>query len=111
MRQSGILAAAGLYALEHNVKLLAADHDNAHRLGEGLADLPGFDVEMPIETNMVFVNVKRTGMTAAEIASRLRQAGVGCSQSGPTRLRFVTHMDVSAEDVGRAVVSARTVMG
>ena len=110
MRQSGILAAAGLYALEHNVKLLAADHDNAHRLGEGLADLPGFDVEMPIETNMVFVNVKRTGMTAAEIASRLRQAGVGCSQSGPTRLRFVTHMDVNAEDVGRAVVSARTVM-
>jgi threonine aldolase len=111
MRQSGILAAAGLYALEHNVKRLAVDHDNAHRLGEGLADLPGFDVEMPIETNMVFVDVQRTGITAAEIASRLRQAGVGCSQSGPYRLRFVTHLDVNTEDIGRAIVSAREVIG
>jgi threonine aldolase len=110
MRQSGILAAAGLYALEHNVKRLAVDHNNAHRLGEGLADLPGFDVEMPIETNMVFVDVQRTGMTAAEIASRLRQAGIGCSQPGPYRLRFVTHLDVTTEDIGRAIVSAREVI-
>jgi threonine aldolase len=110
MRQSGILAAAGLYALEHNVERLAVDHDNAHRLGEGLADLPGFDVEMPIETNMVFVDVRRTGMTAAEIAARLRQAGVGCSQPGSYRLRFVTHLDVTAEDIGRAIMSAREVI-
>jgi len=111
MRQSGILAAAGLYALEHNVHRLAEDHDNAHRLAEGLADLPGFEVEMPIETNMVFVNVHRTGMTAAAIAARLRQAGVGCSQPGPSRLRFVTHLDVHTEDIGRAVATARAVLG
>jgi threonine aldolase len=110
MRQSGILAAAGLYALEHNVHRLAEDHDNAHRLAEGLADLPGFEVEMPIETNMVFVNVHRTGMTAAAIAARLRQAGVGCSQPGPYRLRFVTHLDVHSEDIGRAVATARAVL-
>lgn len=111
MRQSGILAAAGLYALEHNVSRLAVDHDNAHRLAEGLAELPGFDVEMPVETNMVFVKVKGTGFTAAEVASRLRQAGVGCSQSGSYRLRFVTHLDISAEDIGGVITKAQEVFG
>jgi threonine aldolase len=110
MRQSGILAAAGLYALEHNVQRLAEDHDNAHRLAEGLADLPGFEVEMPIETNMVFVNVQCTGMMAADVAARLRQAGVGCSQPGPYRLRFVTHLDVDTEAIERAVATARVVL-
>lgn len=111
MRQSGILAAAGLYALEHHVQRLAEDHVKAHRLAEGLADLPGLAVEMPIETNMVFVNVQRTGMTAATVAARLRQAGVGCSQPGPYRLRFVTHLDVRPEDIAQAVVIARGVLG
>ena len=59
---------------------------------------------------MVFVNVHRTGMTAAAIAARLRQAGVGCSQPGPYRLRFVTHLDVHTEDIGRAVATARAVL-
>jgi threonine aldolase len=111
MRQSGILAAAGLYALEHNVQRLAEDHANAHLLAEGLAALPGLEVEMPIETNMVFVNVQRTGMTAADVAARLRQAGVGCSQPGPYRLRFVTHLDVDREAIERAVAIARAVLG
>ena len=83
MRQSGILAAAGLYALEHHVPRLAEDHANAHLLAEGLADVPGFAVEMPMETNMVFVNVQRTGMTAADVAARLRQAGAGWFTAWP----------------------------
>ena len=58
-----------------HVPRLAEDHANAHLLAEGLADVPGFAVEMPMETNMVFVNVQRTGMTAADVAARLRQAG------------------------------------
>jgi threonine aldolase len=66
---------------------------------------------MPIETNMVFVNVQRTGMTAADIAARLRQAEVGCSQPGPYRLRFVTHLDVNAEDIEHAVATARAMLG
>jgi threonine aldolase len=111
MRQSGILAAAGLYALQHHIERLAEDHVNAHRLAEGLAGIPGFEVEMPIETNMVFVNVQGTGMTAAEVADRLQQAGVGCSQPGPYRLRFVTHLDVSAADIECAVAKVGEVMG
>ncbi|MGQ4808769.1 L-allo-threonine aldolase [Candidatus Entotheonellaceae bacterium PAL068K] len=111
MRQSGILAAAGLYALEHNVERLTQDHDNARRLAAGLAQSPGLEVEMPIETNMVFVNVQRTGMNAAEIASRLRQAGVGCSQSETYRLRFVTHLEVGAEDIEHAIARARQAIG
>lgn len=111
MRQSGILAAAGLYALQHNIERLAEDHHNAHRLGEGLAGIADFDVEMPIETNMVFVDVQRTGMTAADVAARLREVGVGCSQPGPYRLRFVAHLDVSAEDIDRAIAKAGEAFG
>src|SRR5947207_2367034 len=66
MRQSGILAAAGLYALEHHVERLAADHDHARRLARGLASIPVLDVE-PVETNIVCVGIERTGFTAAEL--------------------------------------------
>ena len=110
MRQSGILAAAALFALDHHVDRLVEDHVNANRLAEGLSEIPGFNVEMPIETNMVFVDIQQTGMTAAEVAARLRQAGVGCSQSSPRRLRFVTHLDVDRDDIGQALLQVRNAM-
>lgn len=102
MRQSGILAAAGLYALEHHVERLAEDHANARRLAEGLAAIPTLDVE-PVETNIVFVGIGRTGFSREELTARLRAEGVDVSAPGPTRLRLVTHLDVSAADIERAI--------
>src|SRR2546428_2241399 len=100
--QSGILAAAGLYALDHHIERLAEDHAHARRLAEGLAAIPALDVE-PVETNIVCVGVQRTGFTAAELIPRLRAAGVDVSANAPSRLRLVTHLDLSADDIDRAV--------
>jgi threonine aldolase len=102
MRQSGILAAAGLYALEHHVERLAEDHARARRLAEGLATVPSLDVE-PVETNIVCVGIERTGCTAADLISRLEDAGLSCSANARYRLRLVTHMDVTAEEIERAI--------
>jgi len=102
MRQSGILAAAGLYALDHHVRRLAEDHANARRLAEGLSRISALDVE-PVETNIVCIGIVRTGLTAAELIPRLREAGVDVSANARARLRLVTHLDVAAEDVDRGV--------
>jgi threonine aldolase len=102
MRQSGILAAAGLYALDHQIERLAEDHANARRLAEGLARIPVLDVE-PVETNIVCVGIARAGLTAAELIPRLRAAGVDVSANARARLRLVTHLDVSAADIDRAI--------
>jgi threonine aldolase len=97
MRQAGILAAAGLYALEHNVPRLADDHAHARRLAEGLQGLAGVRVEAP-QSNMVFVELAPERAGAVE---RLRARGLLCT--GLYQLRLVTHLDVSADDVERAI--------
>jgi threonine aldolase len=94
MRQAGVLAAAALYAIEHHVERLAQDHSNAKRLAQGLQGLPGVTIEAP-HTNMVFIDV--APRLAQGLVERLEQQGVRCS--GLYRLRLVTHMDVSAEDI------------
>ena len=98
MRQAGVLAAAALYALEHHVERLADDHANALRLAQGLADLPGVSAQTP-QTNIVFVDLAPE--KAAGVVDRLRQAGVLCT--GLYRLRFVTHLDLSASDIEHAI--------
>lgn len=101
MRQAGILAAAGLYALEHNVDRLAEDHANARTLAEGLAKLPGLTVTAP-DTNIVFVNVEAS--IAPVFAAHLAQHGIGVvSAYGATRQRWVTHLDVDAKAVDDAL--------
>jgi threonine aldolase len=101
MRQAGILAAAGLYALEHNVDRLAEDHANARTLAEGLAKLPGLTVIAP-DTNIVFVNVEAS--IAPAFAAHLAQHGIGVvSAYGATRQRWVTHLDVDAKAVDDAL--------
>jgi threonine aldolase len=103
MRQAGIVAAAGLYALEHNVERLAEDHANARLLGEALA-AAGLPVELEqVETNFVLVDAGRLGVAGDEAIARLRGEGVLLSFAARKDvLRAVTHLDVSAEDVERA---------
>jgi threonine aldolase len=97
MRQVGILAAAGLHALEHNVERLAEDHANAERLGRGLAAL-GLRVD-PVQTNMVFVAIP--GNSVADLERHLREQGI-VALAGP-RMRLATHLDVDARDIDRVV--------
>jgi threonine aldolase len=106
MRQAGLLAAAGLHALEHHVARLADDHALARRLADGLAGLPGLTVEPP-QTNMVFVDV--AAGHAAALAEHLARHGV--RGLGTTRLRLVTHLDVTAADVDQAVAAFRAFNG
>jgi threonine aldolase len=97
MRQVGILAAAGLHALEHNVDRLADDHANAERLARGLAAL-GLEVQ-PVQTNMVFVQVPAESAVALE----RHLAAHGIATLGGARMRLVTHLDVDAAGIDRAV--------
>lgn len=99
MRQAGLLAAAGLYALAHNVERLAEDHANAKRLADGLRELPGFELAEEPQTNMVFVTLR--DRAPEELAARLREHGVIVTPA-PT-LRLVTHLDVSATDIERVI--------
>jgi threonine aldolase len=98
MRQSGVLAAAALYALDHHVARLADDHANARRLAAGLQGLPGVGV-VPPQTNIVFVDLARD--RAAGATERLRARGV--LATGLAKLRLVTHLDASADDIERAI--------
>jgi threonine aldolase len=104
MRQAGIVAAAGVYALDHHVERLADDHARARRLAEGLvaAGLP-VDLER-VETNFVQLDVSLLGLDRADALARLSEAGVGLSTTiHPTVLRAVTHLDVTDDDIGRAI--------
>jgi threonine aldolase len=101
MRQSGILAAAGLYALDNNLSRIGEDHANAKRFAELLSDSPLVRPTVP-ETNIVMVDLLRSGDTPESVSQRLTQAGVRLAPWGPRRLRAVTHLDVSRTDVERA---------
>jgi threonine aldolase len=104
MRQAGIVAAAGLYALEHNVARLAEDHDRARRLAAGWAerDVPA-SPEL-VETNFVQIDVHALDLTSAEAIARLAEAGVGLSATvEPGVIRAVTHLDIGDDDVERAI--------
>ena len=105
MRQAGVLAAAALHALDHHIERLAEDHANARALAEGLQGLPGVTVQKP-QSNIVFVDL--AAEKTAGVVDRLRAAGVLCT--GLYRLRFVTHLDVSAADIQRAVTVLRATL-
>jgi threonine aldolase len=104
MRQAGIVAAAGLYALDHHVDRLAEDHANARRLAEGLVEA-GLPVDLgQVETNFVLLDVGALGLGADEAVARLRRAGVLLSFAAKRdKLRAVTHLGVSTEDVEQAI--------
>ena len=101
-RQAGIIAAGALYALEHHRERMAEDHANARALAEGIADAAGIDLDPEtVETNIVLFDV--TTMAASELMARLAAAGVGVLALGPQTVRAVTHLDVSSEDIEKAI--------
>jgi threonine aldolase len=106
LRQAGICAAACLYALDHNIDRLAEDHENAAALARGLAQIPGLAVETP-ETNLVFFDTAASGLTADELAARLRHEGVQISTMGRFRARACTHLDVDREGIEIAIAAVR----
>jgi threonine aldolase len=103
MRQSGILAAAGLYALDHNLSELPQDHANARTIAERLGGLRGVRLDLAtVQTNIVIFHMTEGAPDAAAIAVRAKEAGVLISIFGPRRLRAVTHLDVSRDQTARA---------
>jgi threonine aldolase len=97
-RQAGVLAAAGLYALEHNIDRLAEDHANARLIAEILADAaPGSVKPDQVETNIVIADLSAATHSAPEIVSAAKSEGILISTVGPTHLRLVTHLDVPTE--------------
>lgn len=110
-RQAGVIAAAALVALEEGPKRLHEDHENARRLAEGVADaFPGAVKPDDVETNIVFVEPTAIGLTAPEIVERLGDSGVLVSRVGG-RVRMLTHVDVSRDDVDEAISAWRKLAG
>jgi threonine aldolase len=111
MRQAGILAAAGIYALEHNVERLAEDHLNAKRLAHGIAEIDGLDIDAnAVETNILYFDVNLPGLAVPALLERLKAEGVLMLGTGPRSIRAVTHLDVSKEGIERAIEVLRQVV-
>jgi threonine aldolase len=109
MRQAGIIAAAGLYALDHHVERLAVDHERARRLAAGLAGIRGIALEPGgVESNIVIFDVSGTGSSGDAFADRaLASHGVRFTVLGPTTMRAVFHLDVPDDGAERALAAAR----
>ena len=107
MRQAGIIAAAGVYALENMVDRLAEDHDNARLLAEGLSGIPGISLAPPPQSDLVFFTAE--GWDVGELARRLSEQGVLCLDAGG-RIRMVTHYGIELRDVEEALVRVRELM-
>jgi threonine aldolase len=104
MRQAGVLAAAGLIALEKSPSRLHEDHANARFLAEGLARLPGIRVNLKlVQTNIVFFDVQQTSRTAAEISATLAKRQILANTTGKYAIRMLTHRDVDRAGIERAL--------
>lgn len=111
LRQSGVLAAAGIIAMEDMVDRLAEDHQNAALLADGLRDLPNLVVDNPPNpTNMVFIETERIGMSAADFVARLRDQDLLAVVYSPYRIRMVTHRHIDAQAVARAIEGVQKVI-
>lgn len=111
MRQAGVLAAAGIEALEHMVDRLADDHANARRLAEGLVEMPGFIVDLAsVQTNIVIWNLTTDRVTPQEVVERLGAEGVKVLPIGGRQFRAVTHYGIEGDDIDQAVSVSRRIM-
>jgi threonine aldolase len=112
MRQAGILAAACLYALDHNVTRLTEDHEKATLLAREIAQIPGIEVDLEgVHTNIVIAGVERLGRSVEEVLALLRERGVLLTPGNWQSVRAVTHLDVTLEDVRRAAAIVRETLG
>jgi threonine aldolase len=104
MRQAGVLAAAGLIALTEGPKRLHIDHANCKRLATALHAIPGLSVNLDaVQTNMVYVDTLGAGISGAEFTAKLKPLGILINATGPTKVRFVTHLDLNEQDIDEAV--------
>ncbi|MEX0681948.1 MAG: low-specificity L-threonine aldolase [Dehalococcoidia bacterium] len=108
MRQAGVLAAAGIYALENMVERLAEDHENARLLAEGLRELPGVHLDPEPETNLIYFTIE--GWDTGKLVVRLAQQGLLCFDEGRRRIRWVTHFGIERADVDEALGRMRAVL-
>ena len=112
MRQAGIIAAAGVYALKHNVERLADDHDNAKQFARLIARIDGIGIDPgAIETNIIYFDVAGTGLTALQVSERLLEHGVRIGSMDERLMRAVTHLDVDMAGVEEAAQALRAVVG
>ena len=103
MRQAGMMAAAGLYALDHNVERLREDHNNARRLAQKIAQHPNIDLDpLAIQTNIVLFDLVGTDVSAVQLVELLEQKGINLGAFAAQRLRAVTHLDVSTANIDKA---------
>ena len=104
MRQAGLLAAAGKYALENNVERLSDDHSNARTFAEGIASLEGINIELDwVQTNIIMIDIDESLGSAADWILDLAEAGIAILSTSPQRLRAVFHLDVSSEETADAL--------
>lgn len=103
MRQAGIIAAAGLYALDHHVERLAEDNANAKHFAQRIAGIPGLIVEPEhVDSNVVLIDVSKSGFDAATWSKRLGEKGVRLAPIGANMLRALAHLDVTREEMDQA---------
>jgi threonine aldolase len=111
MRQAGVLAAAGLVALQESPPLLHVDHENAKLLADGLAQLPGVKIDaQKVVTNILFVDVSGAGFSAPEVSQRLKAQGILANPYNSKLLRMVTHRDVDRAGCERALEVLRAIL-
>jgi len=111
MRQAGVLAAAGIVALNEMVERLADDHANARKLADGLAEMPGLSIDPSlIKTDIVYFEVKRDDMTVEELVKKMEAHGVRMLPVGPGRIRAVTHYHITSDDIDYALAAFSKVL-
>ncbi len=112
MRQVGVLAAAGMIALEESPKALVEDHANAKRLAEGLAELSGVKIDPErVRTNIAIFDIAATGISTAQMTAELKARGVLANGINAREMRMVTHYDVSREDIEQTIKITKEILG